>query len=91
MTRSSFYSQSPLRPDRYCSASCGTMPLGHISAKWYLASGSISTIHGARCVKVQRSSFRSSEQPQGAAIEDRTLIDLLSTAIDVIVHVPDLR
>lgn len=48
--------------------------------------GSISTIHGADAVQGFKKLFSLvKSSPQGAAIEDRTLIDLLSTAIDVIV------
>ncbi|ASJ62183.1 P-type DNA transfer ATPase VirB11 [Sinorhizobium meliloti] len=48
--------------------------------------GSISTIHGADAVQGFKKLFSLvKSSPQGAAIEDRTLIDMLSTAIDVIV------
>ncbi|RVJ68557.1 P-type DNA transfer ATPase VirB11 [Sinorhizobium medicae] len=48
--------------------------------------GSISTIHGADAVQGFKKLFSLvKSSPQGAAIEDRTLIDMLSAAIDVIV------
>ena len=48
--------------------------------------GSISTIHGANPVQGFKKLFSLVKgSPQGAALEDRTLIDMLSAAIDVIV------
>ncbi|MBD8689852.1 P-type DNA transfer ATPase VirB11 [Rhizobium skierniewicense] len=48
--------------------------------------GSISTIHGANPVQGFKKLFSLVKgSPQGAALEDRTLIDMLAAAIDVIV------
>lgn len=48
--------------------------------------GSISTIHGATPVQGFKKLFSLVKgSPQGAALEDKTLIDMLSSAIDVIV------
>ena len=48
--------------------------------------GSISTIHGANPVQGFKKLFSLVKgSPQGAALEDKTLIDMLSAAIDVIV------
>ncbi len=48
--------------------------------------GSISTIHGANPVQGFKKLFSLVKgSPQGAALEDRTLIEMLSAAIDVIV------
>jgi type IV secretion system protein VirB11 len=48
--------------------------------------GSISTIHGANPVQGFKKLFSLIKgSPQGAALEDKTLIDMLSAAIDVIV------
>ena len=48
--------------------------------------GSISTIHGADPVQGFKKLFSLVKgSPQGAALEDRTLIDMLSAAIDVII------
>jgi type IV secretion system protein VirB11 len=48
--------------------------------------GSISTIHGANPVQGFKKLFSLVKgSPQGAALEDRTLIDMLSAAIDVII------
>lgn len=48
--------------------------------------GSISTIHGATPVQGFKKLFSLvKSSPQGAALEDRTLVDMLSAAIDVIV------
>ncbi|AHG50105.1 type VI secretion protein (plasmid) [Rhizobium leguminosarum bv. trifolii CB782] len=48
--------------------------------------GSISTVHGANPVQAFKKLFSLvKSSPQGSSIEDRTLIDILSAAIDVIV------
>lgn len=48
--------------------------------------GSISTIHGANPVQAFKKLFSLIKgSPQGAALEDKTLVDMLSSAIDVIV------
>ncbi|MBY5336959.1 P-type DNA transfer ATPase VirB11 [Rhizobium leguminosarum] len=48
--------------------------------------GSISTIHGANPVQAFKKLFSLvKSSPQGSSMEDRTLIDMLSSAIDVIV------
>ena len=48
--------------------------------------GSISTIHGANPVQGFKKLFSLVKgSPQGAALEDRTLVDMLSAAVDVIV------
>lgn len=48
--------------------------------------GSISTIHGANPVQAFKKLFSLIKgSPQGAALEDKTLVDMLSAAIDVIV------
>ncbi|MBX4899640.1 MULTISPECIES: P-type DNA transfer ATPase VirB11 [Rhizobium] len=48
--------------------------------------GSISTIHGANPVQGFKKLFSLVKgSPQGAALEDRTLVDMLASAIDVIV------
>ncbi|TCU03554.1 P-type DNA transfer ATPase VirB11 [Rhizobium sullae] len=76
-----------MRPDRIL--------LGEIrdDAAWaYLSEvvsghpGSISTIHGADPVEGFKKLFSLiKSSPRGAAVEDRTLIDMLSAAVDVIV------
>ncbi|QCJ00983.1 P-type DNA transfer ATPase VirB11 [Agrobacterium larrymoorei] len=48
--------------------------------------GSISTIHGANPIQGFKKLFSLvKSSPQGAGLEDRTLLDMLATAIDVIV------